>query len=167
MLLPRTMCVHSLKPSRKLAVMPCYALSQYTNCGGTNQEDAQVKAVHLSSCSLAKAVHMSQDAPQSHVCVNQQLSLLCRDDGGAPGNSFNMSAAATAPAFSYSGMNASAMPFASRNIESAAYAATHGNAAPFAGMNANAPGFHPSSRASHNSSLLSQRLQAHHASKHM
>lgn len=78
-----------------------------------------------------------------------------------------MSAAATAPAFSYSGMNASAMPFTGRNIDAAAYAATHGTAAPFAGMNANAPGFHPSSRASHNSSLLSQRLQAHHASKHM
>ena len=78
-----------------------------------------------------------------------------------------MSAAATAPALSYSGMNANAIPFTGRNVNSPAYSGLCGNAAPFAGMNANAPGFQPSSRAAQNSSLLSQRLQAPHASKHM
>ena len=77
-----------------------------------------------------------------------------------------MSAAASAPAFSYSGVNANAASYTGRHTNAAPFIGTSLHASPYAGMNVNAPGFQPASQDVH-SSVMPQGVQAHHASKHM
>ena len=63
-------------------------------------------------------------------------------------------------------MNANAAPYTGRHANTAPFIGASLNASPYAGMNVNAPGFQPASQDLH-TSVMPQRVQGHHASKHM